>query len=87
MMSRPIPGSPSKKNKSPSSHPLPYELNSQPSISPIKYLLQNNVQLNAGVGQRSQEEIELISSLVRECRIFGELGLGENAVNGKKRII
>jgi hypothetical protein len=35
----------------------------------------------------AKKKIELISSLVRECRIFGELGLGENAVNGKKRII
>lgn len=45
----------------------------QPTPSPIKYLLQNNIRLNAGEGERPEEEIEVISELLKGCTLFYKL--------------
>jgi predicted SprT family Zn-dependent metalloprotease len=39
--------------------------------SPLKYLLHNNIKLNVGLErERNEEEIEIISHLLRECPVF-----------------
>lgn len=41
--------------------------------SPVKYLLQNNIRLNAAEGQRGEQEVQVISELLKGCSIFYKL--------------
>ena len=62
--------SPRLSRRSPAGNSPSIADNPSQTGNPVKYLLQNNIKLNVGEGDRGEQEIALIERLITECSIF-----------------